>query len=125
MRALLRLVLLAAAFALSTWLAWWTVPIVALIWTLVSGSASGSPRSVRVPVLAAVLAWAFWLGYDGMAAGSGLGRLGERLGAVFQLPFPILVLLTLLFPALLAGSAAVIGNGLVAALPSRAREESA
>ena len=100
------------AFALGTWVAWWTVPLVALLWALIPPA---RPATLSA-ALAAAAAWGLWLGYDLVTGGSGLGRLTVRLAALMHLPSPLLILLVLVFPALLAACAASIGEGFGAAL---------
>lgn len=99
---------LLVAFGLATVFGgWWTLPIVAAIWTL---ARPGARRPEVTVGLAAAAAWAallLWLG----ASGS-VGTLARLLGGIFGTPAVVVVALTLIFPALLAGSAA----SLVAAL---------
>jgi hypothetical protein len=115
MRRVLAVIGLTVAFALGTWVAWWMVPLVAFLWAILP-----PPRPAVLPAaLAAASAWALWLGFDAAAGGGGLGRLAARLSGVMHLPSPVLILLTLLFPALLAASAAAIGGGFAAALATR------
>lgn len=121
-RRLLSVAGLAAAMALGTWIGWWMVPLIAFLWgVLPAREGAGGRESPGWPALAASLGWAAWLGIDLVAGGSGLGRLASRLGAVVHLSAPVLVLVTLLFPAALAASAARIGAGLVAPLRRRRR----
>ena len=127
--AALGLLPLAAAFTLASWLGWWTVPVLGLIWGWLNpdplrvGSRAAEPPSrpvVKPPsrraalpaTLAALAGWALWLGIDGLAGAGGLGRLGPRLAGVVGQPLPLLVAVTLLFPALLAGTAAAVGSRL-------------
>lgn len=120
MRRLLAVSGLTLAFVLGTWVGWWTVPVIALLWSLLP--------PVRPAVLATALtaagAWALWLGLDMVAGGGGLGRLTTRLAGVMHLSSPLLILATLLFPALLAGCAASVGGGFAAALSARGRADS-
>ena len=99
---------LVAAFTLASWLGWWAVPLVALLWGALR---PGVPRPALGAALAAALGWGCWLLFDAGSDGAALARLGQRLGAVIQLPLPLLLLLTLLLPALLAGSAAALVQG--------------
>jgi hypothetical protein len=124
MRRLLSVLLLAAAMALGTWVAWWMVPVIGALWSLIrsprdqAAESPSRPGILRVAV-AAALGWTFWLVLDGLSGHGALARLGGRLGAVMHLPFPALLAVTLLFPALLAASAAILGHGFAAALPPR------
>ncbi len=114
-RRVLAVTLLTVAFALGTWVAWWMVPLVAFLWATLPPA-----RPAVLPAgLAAALAWALWLCFDTVAGSGGLGRLAARLSGVMQLPSPVLILVTLLLPAVLAASAAAIGEGFAAALASR------
>lgn len=88
--------------AAGTWLAgWWAVPILALI----AGAAAIRPVFVAG---AASLSWALLLVLD--AAQGPFNRILSMLGGVMGLPGIALVILTLLFPALLAWAAATLGT---------------
>jgi hypothetical protein len=128
------LLLLAAGFALGTWIGWWMVPLVGLLWGAISALPGRTGARVRAPdlspwaaaglaALSAGLAWSGWLGYNGLAEG-GLGRLAARLAAVMQVPLPLLLSGTILFPALLSAAAAIIGNDVVASVRFRLPRES-
>jgi hypothetical protein len=114
MRPAIAMATLILAFVLGTLVGWWMVPVIALFWSLLPPA-----RSAVRPALAAAAGWALWLGYDLLAGGGGLGRLAGRLSGLMQLPSPVLILLTLVFPALLAACAASIGGGLGAAFSTR------
>lgn len=101
--------LLAGAFALATWLGWWAVPLVGLLWGGL-GPRVGAPA--RWSAGAAALAWGGWLVVDRAVGGAGFGALLDRLGGLLHLPSALLPVLTVLFAVLLAGSAAVVGLGL-------------
>ena len=97
-----RLLVLTLAFAGATAAAgWWTVPVVAAVWV------RGFPRArspVRSCVAGAVIGWALllaWVMLHGPAA-----TVATRVGGALGLPPWGLVLVTLLFPAALAGTAA-------------------
>ena len=115
MRRFLAVVGLTLAFALGTRVAWWMVPLIALLWSCLPPVRP----AVRSAALAAAAAWGLWLGYDLLVSGGGLGRLTTRLAGLMHLPSPLLILATLLFPALLAACAASIGGGFAAALSNR------
>ena len=115
----IRLALLAAAFALGTWaLGWWAVPALAALWgaggALLNQGPTGPTRAGRhaalEAALAALVAWGAILAVA--AARAPLGALADRLGGIMRLPAAALVLLTLVFPALLAWSAAALGRGI-------------
>jgi hypothetical protein len=69
---------------------------------LVAGFARVRPGSVA---LAAALGWLVLLVFDVLA---GIARLGSLLAGIMGLPAPALFAVTLLFPALLAWSAASV-----------------
>jgi hypothetical protein len=114
MRAFIRVALLAAAFALGTWiLGWWAVPLLGAAWGIVQ---RGRPRFAAAFV-AAALAWAALLAFD--ALGGALGRLSTVLGGIFMLPGVALLAVTLLYAALLAGCAAQVAGTVGVARGSR------
>lgn len=107
---------LALAFFLATWLGWWTVPAVALLW--------GALRpAVRLPALTAGVAagagWGAWLVVDMSAGAGGLGVLAVRLGGIMNLPAYALIALTLIFSMLLASCAAVLAGAFADLLAPR------
>jgi hypothetical protein len=94
----------AAAMAALTWLVgWWGVLVAALVIGFVFRAEGGGGWRIAV---AAALAWAALLAID--AVSGPVGLLGQRLGGVLRVPAVVLVLVTLLFPALLAWSAATL-----------------
>ncbi len=98
---IVKAVLLAEGFAVATFgLGWWTVPVIAAIYAL---SSSNSNRA-RIAALCAVGGWGTLLLLD--AVKGPVGAMATRLGGVMSIPAPVLFLLTLIFPALLAWSAA-------------------
>jgi hypothetical protein len=95
---------LALAVALGTALAgWWAVPVVVALWLWISPT-EGSP--VRRAMIGAALGWVLLLGWT--ALHGPIGPIARRAGGLFRLPGWGLVLVTLLFPAALAGLVAVI-----------------
>lgn len=113
MMQLVRLVLLAAAFAIATFvLGWWAVPLVAAIYAAATTAQRGS---AVVSGIAAMLAWGALLAIT--AAQGPVGTLATELGGVLKLkPFAVYAV-TLAFPGLLAVSAAVVAR---AVAPRRA-----
>src|SRR5581483_6977066 len=104
MRSALRVMTLALAVALATaWLGWWSVPAVAALGTVLSGL---RPAAIRRAALGGALGWALLLGWT--ALHGPVGEVARRLAGVFALPVWALVVLTLAFPALLAGCAAAV-----------------
>ena len=102
-RYFVRVLLLALAFYLATRLAgWWAVPVTAAVWGWLS---DGDGRSAAIAVC---LAWAALLLRD--AIFGPFGELADTLGALFHAPAALVVGLTLVFPMLLAWSAAVVSG---------------
>jgi hypothetical protein len=112
-RTILRVLLLTIALSTATRVfGWWGVPLTAALWGVLS---TGDGTSVAV---AAGLAWAALLGHD--AALGRLGMLASDIGRLFGLPPAVLIVLTLLYPMLLAWSAAVVSGAVTGARKSRA-----
>ena len=105
--------LLAAAFAIAAWRGWWAIPAIAALWGVWRPAVW---RPVLSAALAAGLGWAFWLAVDAGSDPGAFSRLAVQLGQVLGVPAPLLLFLTLLFPVLLAWSAAALGCGLAAQL---------
>lgn len=113
-RILVKGVLLAEAFAVATHaLGWWTVPLIAAAWAL----ADRAPIVGRFTALCAAGGWGTLLLLD--AAKGPVGNMAARLGGVMGVPAVLLYALTLLFPALLAWSAARMSAGLFLRAPLR------
>jgi hypothetical protein len=103
MRAALRLALLSFAFVVATRaLGWWGVPLAAAGWGFLSDGHGLSAAA------SASLAWAALLVRD--AAFGPFGDLAATLGQLFHAPPAMVIALTLIFPALLAWSAAVVSG---------------
>ena len=102
-----------------TWaLGWWGVPIAAALTVVALRRTRGAPAAAAA---GAALAWGVLLAVD--AAGGRMTALAGELAAVFGAPLPALVVLTLLFPALLAWSAAALVDVVLELLGfSRARD---
>jgi hypothetical protein len=99
------IVALGAAFAAGTFfVGWWSVPIIALVWGWLVGP---SRRPATRAAAGAALAWMGFLANDAMSGPA--GRLARTLGQLMHLPAVGLVGLTVLFPVILAWSAAVVG----------------
>lgn len=104
MRTALRALLLAGALAAATWaFGWWSVPIVAAIWGWIAASLR---RPVLVAGAAAATAWGALLVWSWASATASTAALATALAGAMRVPSAVLVLLTLLFPALLAICAA-------------------
>ena len=109
MRLALRLILLAAAFALATLaLGWWTVPLLGAAWAVLD---SGRRWTAVTASLGATLGWAALLLWN--ASYSAYGTLQSRVGAIFGAPGALLVVVTLLLAAALAWGAAAAISGVV------------
>jgi hypothetical protein len=99
------LLVTALATAALTWLlGWWGVVLAALV----AGAALRRHGAAWTVALAAVVAWAALLAVD--AVGGRFSTLASSLAGVMGVPVPALLLVTLLFGALLAWSAAVVGT---------------
>ena len=108
-----RLVLLATAFAIATFvLGWWAVPVVAAVYAVIS---SAQRSSAVVSGIAAMLAWGALLAID--AARGPVGTLAGELAGILQLRPVGIYAVTIAYPGLLAISAAIVAR----ALTGRAR----
>ena len=107
MRTIVKAILIAELFAVATYaLGWWTVPLIAAAWGFVSRDENVAPYTA----LCAMAGWATLLLLD--AAKGPVANMAARLGGVMGIPSVLLYVLTLLFPALLAWSAAKLSAGL-------------
>jgi len=104
--------LLTLAFAAASVLGWWAIPATAALWGILHPIA----RRPALFAAAAALAWSGWLLADGLSPRGDFSGLAVRLGGIFSLPAPALVAITIVFAALLAGSAAYLA---VAIAPAR------
>jgi hypothetical protein len=105
MRRLLRIVLLAGAFALVTVaLPWWSVAVLALVW---GGIAGGTSRPIDAGA-AAAFGWAILLGVAALQGA--VGVLAGRLGGLFHVPAAIVPLVTVLFAGALGWGGAGAGR---------------
>jgi hypothetical protein len=86
---------------------WWTVPILGAAY----GVASGGKTPGRWAAFAGAAAWGALLVLP-LARGYPVGALATRLAGAMQLPTAVLVGVTLVLPALLGGTAAVLAQGL-------------
>lgn len=100
-----RTLLLAAAIAIGTWtLGWWAVPSIGGVWGVLR---RGRPRFGDAFV-AATIAWAALLAID--SARGAMERLSTVMGGIFSMPGSLLLALTVLYAALLAGCAAQVAG---------------
>ncbi|MEO5580962.1 MAG: hypothetical protein ABIR58_09900 [Gemmatimonadaceae bacterium] len=104
----MKFLLLSEAFAVATFgLGWWSVPVVAALWGIFGTPAS---RQALFAALCATFGWASLLALH--AARGSIGAVAAQISEVMRLPSGVLYALTLLFPALLAWSAAALASGL-------------
>jgi hypothetical protein len=112
MRQTAAFLVLTLAFAAASVLGWWAIPATAALWGILRPIA-------RWPALfaaaAAALAWSGWLVADAISPRGDFGGLAARLAGIFSLPAPVLIALTVLFAALLAGSAAYVAGAIAPA----------
>lgn len=96
---------LAGVIAGSTWLAgWWAVPLVCFAWA--------SLRPTATPWHAGVAAGVAWGALLGALPSGEMGRLAERLGGVFSMPWAAPVLITIGVAGAMGWSAARLGAAL-------------
>jgi len=108
LRSVVKFVLITEAFAVATFaLGWWIVPVFAFILGMTLDRERGP---VRYAALCAAAGWLSLLLLD--AARGPLMALATRFGGVMKVPSIALIAITLLFPALLALTAATIGKAL-------------
>jgi hypothetical protein len=107
MRGLAWLILTVSVAVGTMFVGWWSVPLLAAAWGTLSERIA---RAMIEAAVAGLVAWSILLAVTALEGP--VWYLAGNLGGVFQLPGPVILLLTVLFPALLAGAAA----GLFAAL---------
>ena len=112
---MIRLALLALAFALGTYVAGWvSVPLVAVAWAMIAGR----DRAPLDAVLSVVLAWCGLLGLATLAGPT--AEVARVIGSVVGVPSWVPVAATLIFGAALAWSAAVVGREIARRVRPRA-----
>jgi len=103
---MLALLAVAAAAATLTWLlGWWGVVVAALIAGVLLHR---RPRAAWLVALAAMVGWGALIVAD--MVGGRFSTLAASIAGVMRVPIPALLAVTLLFGALLAWSAAVVGT---------------
>jgi hypothetical protein len=107
----IRVLLLAAAMAAATWIAWWLVPVVGAIFGVITRKQSGS---ALVAGLAAMIAWGALL--LAMSAQGPVGAVAATIGGVLQIRAVGVYALTLAFSGLLASTAALVARSVATAL---------
>ena len=107
MRQAVAFLVLTLAFAAASVLGWWAIPATAALWGILRPIAR---RPALFAAASAALAWSAWLLVDAMSPRGDFSALAVRLGGVFSLPAPILLAVTVIFAALLAGGAAYLAG---------------
>lgn len=110
----MRFALLTVAMAAGTMAAgWWTVAAIAAGWSLLTRGERAHHISVAT---SAALSWALLLGV--MSLRGPVARVSEILGSIIPVGTLGIFAVTLLFPALLAGSASIVTSALFRRLPA-------
>jgi hypothetical protein len=105
LRRIVKFILITEAFATLTFgFGWWMVPAFAFVLGVALDRKS---RPVAYAMWGAAAGWLTLLLLD--AARGPIGILATRFGGVMRVPGPLILIITLLFPALLAWSASAIG----------------
>jgi hypothetical protein len=106
-----RTVLLAAVFALATFaMGWWSVPVVAALYSVVAARGTGlaGRSSAVVAGMAAMLGWAALLAIA--SARGPVPTLAGELAGILRLPAAGIYAVTIAYPGLLAISAAIVAR---------------
>jgi len=110
-RQLLAVAVLALAMALGTaWIGWWAVPVFGGVW----GVTRYGNFPAATAAVAAALAWMLLLGLTALQGPA--GNVSRMVGNAMALPGWFPLLLTILFPAALAGVAAGLAHAIMPAL---------
>ena len=106
MRFLLRVVLLALSFAIGTWiLGWWAVPLFAAVSGMLARHVPGQAAAAAV---AGAVAWGALLAWS--ATQGSVWSFSRTAGGAMGISGPLLILMTLAFPAVLAWIAAALAQ---------------
>jgi hypothetical protein len=108
MKTLGRAFLGAVVIALGTWFFGWTVPV---WWGVIAGLVWAGDQAVVVAALSGAVGWGAILCFE-LVLGYPIGTLGVRLAGAMQIPLSVLLAATLIFPAVLAGSAAGVATAI-------------
>ncbi len=96
------MMLLALVFGAGTWfLGWWSVPLIAALYSLTRPADSGPVRDATV---GAALAWGVMLAWH--TTNPAFGRLSSAIGGIFPVPTVVVMFIAVLFAAALAAAAA-------------------
>jgi hypothetical protein len=110
----LRVLLLAASFAIGTWvLGWWAIPLFAAIAGLLARHAPGQAMAAGA---AAAIAWGVLLAWSALRGP--IWSLAAQVGGAMGVSGAVLIILTLVFPALLAWLAASLAQILTRGKPA-------
>lgn len=113
MRFTLRVVLLALSFGIGTWiLGWWAIPLFAAVGAVL---ARDVPHQAGAAALAAAIAWGALLAWS--AIQGSVWAFARIAGGAMGVSGLLLILMTLAFPAALAGSAASVTRFLARGKP--------
>ena len=96
---------------------WLAIPAIALVWGVIAPSRLQAGVSAAV---AAALSWALLLGWT--ATQGPVGTLARRVGGIFGVPAVVFFGMTLVFAALLAGSAALAAGALTPPRKSQTKQ---
>ena len=106
MRFIARVLLLAISFGIGTWiLGWWSVPLFAAVAGVLARDAR---RQAIAAGIAAAVAWGALLAWSAITGS--VWSFSRIVGGAVGVSGPLLILVTFLFPALLAWSAAAVAQ---------------
>ncbi len=106
--AALRLVVLAVAVGLATvWLGWWVMPVIGALWGLLA------PRESKASLTVFSAAALAWFGLLVIASVRGpVWVLADKVGGILAIPGWLFAAVTVVFPAVLTGVAAVASGAI-------------
>jgi hypothetical protein len=111
-----RVVIVALACVVSTsWFGWMSLPVVGFVYALLDRRADARGS---IAALGAVLAWLAILGGEA-ARGANVRLVASDMGKVLHVPSAMFLLLTLLFAAVLCGTAGVLGSAVASSTFAR------
>ena len=114
MRSALRVVLLAASFAIGTWvLGWWAIPLFAAVAGVLARHA---PAQAVATGVAAAIAWGALLAWSTLRGS--VWSFASQVGGAVGVSGVVLIALTLVFPALVAWLAAFLAQTLARGKPA-------
>jgi hypothetical protein len=116
MNGALRVLLLALAFLLATYVAgWWAVPLVGAAWGAIAARGSGSRFTAGRAALAAAIAWGAAIAGNAPPTGGvhTLGATAAVVGGALRANGVAFVVVTLLYAAVLAWSSSALVSGIL------------